>query len=186
MSQFIKIIINKQKKDFKNIQYLPQIISLYERFSRYLHDDYFLENKNRSIDAVLALVEKTSPYFWAVIDKKSGKLSGFVFLDNWVGAKNDFHSAEVTTCFNPTFWGKYTKICAKKFIKYSFKKFKLKKIKAYIFPQNYKVKTLLKCAGFKKEAVLKAETMKNGIFQDIEVFSVFSEEVIHKNYERRG
>jgi len=172
MSKFIKIIINKRKMDFKNLQYLPQIISLYERFSRYLNDDYFLSDKKSSIDAVLDLVERTTPYFWAVINKKNDKLAGFVFLDNWTGAMNDFHSAEITTCFNPIYWGIYTKICAKKFIKYIFKKYKLKKLKAHIFSQNFKVKALLKRSGFKKEAVLKAETLKNGQLQDIEVFSI--------------
>ena len=108
----------------------------------------------------------------AVINKKNGKLAGFVFLDNWTGDSNDVHSAEVTTCFNPIYWGNYTKICAKKFIKYTFKKFKLKKLKAHIFPQNFRVKALLKRSGFKKEAVLKAETLNNGQLQDIEVFSI--------------
>lgn len=174
MSKFIKIVINRKKKEFKNIQYLPLIISLYERFARYLHDDYFLENEKSSVDAVIDLIEKTSPYFWAIVDKQSSKLAGFVFLDNWTGAKNNYHCAEVTTCFDPAFWGSYTKICAKKFIKYCFKKYKFKKLKAYIFIQNFKVKTLLKKAGFKKEALLKAETLKNGKLQDIEVYSIIS------------
>lgn len=172
MSKFIKIIIDKNRKEFKNIQYLPQIILLYERFSRYLHDDYFLQDQISSIDAVIALIEKTSPYFWVIIDEKSSKFAGFVFLENWVGAKNKFHSAEVTTCFSPSFWGSYTKACAKKFVKYCFKKYKFKKLKAYVFPQNLKVKTLLKKTGFKKEAVLCCETVKNGELQDIEVFSI--------------
>lgn len=176
MIKFVKIKINNRTSEFKNLQYLPQIISLYERFSRYLNDDYFLQGAKTSIDAVLALVERTSPYFWAVIDEKSGKLSGFVFLDNWVGSANNFHSTEVTTCFNPMFWGNYTKICAKKFIKYCFKKYKLKKLKALVFSQNFKVKALLKRSGFKKEAVLKAETLKNGELQDIEVFSIIKKE----------
>jgi hypothetical protein len=89
MSKFIKIIINKTRKEFRNIEYLPQIISLYERFSRYLNDDYFLEKKS-AMDAVIELVEKTAPYFWVIIHKKSGILAGFVFLDNWVGAKASF------------------------------------------------------------------------------------------------
>jgi len=172
MIKFIKIIINRRNREFRNIQYIPQIIILYEKFSKYLHDDYFLENQKSSIDSVISLIEKTSPFFWAVIDKKSSKFAGFVFLGNWVGAKHNPHSAEVTTCFNPKFWGNYTKMCAKKFIKYCFKKYKLKKIKAYIFPQNFKVRALLKRAGFKKEAILKAETLKNGNLQDIEVFSI--------------
>ncbi len=176
MSKFIKIIINRKKKEFKNIQYLPQIISLYERFSRYLHDDYFLKNQKSSVDAVIDLIEKTSPFFWAIVDKKSEKFSGFVFLDNWVGSKDNFHSAEITTCFNPAFWGKYTKICAQKFIKYCFKKYNFKKLKACVFVQNFKVKTLLKKSGFNKEALLKAETIKRGVLQDIEVFSIVRDE----------
>lgn len=172
MIKFLKIVINKKKRKFRNIQYLPQVINLYEQFSSYLHDDYFLENQKSSVDAVIDLVEKTSPFFWVIIDKRSSKFSGFVFLNNLVGTANNFHSAEVTTCFDPSFWGKYTKICANKFVKYCFRKYKLKKLKASVFPQNFKVKTLLKKTGFKKETVLKAETIKNGELQDIEVYSI--------------
>lgn len=172
MNKFIKVIISRKKREFRNIQYLPQIIKLYERFSGYLHDDYFLESQKSSVDAVINLIEKTSPFFWVIMDGKSSEFSGFVFLDNLVGAGRNFHSAEVTTCFEPSFWGEYTKICARKFIKYCFKKYKFKKIKAHIFPQNFKVKTFLKKTGFKKEAVLRAETFKNGVLQDIEVYSI--------------
>lgn len=172
MNKFIKIIINRRNKEFRNIQYLPQVISLYEQFSRYLHDDYFLESQKSPVDAVVDLVEKTSPFFWVTVDKKTEKFTGFGFLDNWVGTKNNYHSAEVTTCFIPAFWGHYTKICAKKFIKYCFKKYKFKKMKAYVFPQNFRVRMLLKQVGFEKEALLKAETIKNGALQDIEVYSI--------------
>lgn len=172
MSKFIKIIINRKRKEFRNIHYLPQIISLYERFSKYLHDDYFLQKQKTSVDAIVDLVERTSPFFWIIVDKNTDKFAGFVFLENLVGTSENFHSAEVTTCFEPEFWGKYTKICAKKFINYCFKKYKLRKLKAYVFPQNSKVKTFLKKTGFKKEAVLAAETMKNGELQDIEVYSI--------------
>jgi RimJ/RimL family protein N-acetyltransferase len=40
------------------------------------------------------------------------------------------------------------------------------------FCPNFKVKTLLKKSGFKKEAILKAETIKNAKLQDIEVYSI--------------
>jgi len=176
MTKFIKIIINRKKEEFKNIQYLPYIISLYERFSRYLHDDYFLESPKSCVDAVIELIERTSPFFWVVVDKKTSKFAGFGVLENWVGCKGNLHSAEVTTCFEPAFWGKYTKICAKKFVRYCFKKYKLKKLKASVFPQNFKVKTLLKTIGFKKEALLKAETVKNGVLQDIEVYAIVRRE----------
>jgi RimJ/RimL family protein N-acetyltransferase len=172
MSKFIKIIINRKRKEFRNIQYLPQIISLYEKFSKYLHDDYFLPKQKTAIDAVIDLVERTSPFFWIIVDKKTDKFAGFVFLENLVGAGDNFHSAEITTCFEPIFWGQYTKNCAKKSVNYCFKKYKFRKLKAYVFPQNAKVKMLLKKAGFKKEAVLKAETVKNGELQDIQIYSI--------------
>lgn len=174
MSKFIKIIINRKRREFRNIHYLPQIISLYERFSKYLHDDYFLQQQKSAVDAIVDLIERTSPFFWVIVDKKSDKFAGFVFLENLVGTKDNLHSAEVTTCFEREFWGKYTKVCAKKFVNYCFKKYKFKKLKAYIFPQNVKVKMLLKKTGFKKEAALTAETLKNGELQDIEVYSIIT------------
>lgn len=176
MSKFIKIILNRKRNEFRNIHFVPDVIALFERFSRYLCDDYFVENKDLFIDSIIDLIEKTSPFFWVIIDKKSSKVAGFVYLDNWVGDGEKLHSAEVTTCFNPSFWGKYTKICAKRFINYSFKKYKLTKLKAHVFPQNQKVKTFLKVIGFKKEAVLKAETIKNNELQDIEVYSIIRSE----------
>lgn len=172
MSKFIKIVINRKRREFRNIHYLPHIISLYERFSRHLHDDYFLQKQKSAVDAVIDLVERATPFFWVIVDKKTEKFAGFVFLENLVGVVNDFHSAEVTTCFEPEFWGKYTKTCAKKFVNYCFKKYKFKKLKAYVFPQNSKVKMLLKKAGFKKETLLQAETLKQGKLQDIEVYSI--------------
>lgn len=172
MSKFIKIIVNRNQGKFRNIEHLPQIIKLYEKFSNALYDDYFLEHKKSSVDSVIDLIEKATPYFWVILEKNSNKFAGFCFLDNWVGTNNIKHSAEVTTCFEPEFWGKYTKICARKFIKFCFKKYKIKKLKALVFLQNIRVKTLLKNSGFKKEALLKAETIKNGKLQDIEVYSI--------------
>lgn len=176
MSKFIKLTINRKKQEFKNIQYLPDVISLFERFSKYLHDDYFLEAQKSPVDAVIQMIEQNSPHFWVIEDKKSKKFAGFVYLDNWIGSKDCAHSAEVTTCFNPIFWGSYTKLCAQKFIKYCFKKYKLKKLKAYVFPQNFRVQTILKKAGFKREALLKCETIKNGKLQDIEIYSILKKE----------
>lgn len=121
------------------------------------------------------MIENTSPFFWIVIDSKTEEFSGFAFLENLVGTKNNLHSAEVTTCFEPKFWGKYTKVCAQKFVNYCFKKYGLIKLKASIFPQNYRVKALLNKAGFKKESLLKGETLKNGALQDIEIYSIIKE-----------
>lgn len=172
--KFVKIIIDKNNMNFRNTEYIVDVISLYERFSLYLYDDYFLDKYKTLTEAVIKLIARTSPYFWVIIDKRTQKFAGFGFLENFVGVKNKIHSAEVTTCFEPAFWGKYTKVCAKKFVKYCFKNYGFKKLKALVFSQNSKVQRLLKEAGFEKEAVLKAETVKNGQVQDIDVYSIIN------------
>ena len=48
------------------------------------------------------------------------------------------------------------------------------KIKALVYPENFRVKTLLKLTGFEKEALLKNETLRKGKLQDIEVYSLFN------------
>lgn len=172
MSKFKKIIIDKKNGIFKNIEHIPPIINLYEKYSNYLNDDYFSRDEISNTERILNLIEKTSPFFWAIVTEKEENFAGFVFLDGWTGSAKQPHCAEITTCFKSIFWGSFTKQCAKKFIKYCFKKYKLQKIKACIFPQNFKVKAILKRSGFQKEAVLKGETMRNGQMQDIEVFSI--------------
>ena len=175
MSKFKKILIDKKRQFFLNINYLPQVIILYEKFYKYLNDDYFLCKDKSFTDAVLNAIEHSEPYFWVITTEKD-KFAGFVFLDNLVGTKGNLHSAEVTTCILPEFWGKFTKICAKKFIKYCFKKYNLKKIKACIFPQNQRVRAILKQSGFKKEGLLRSETMRSGKLQDVEIFAVINGE----------
>ena len=76
------------------------------------------------------------------------------------------------TCFDKRFWGDYTKVCAHIFLDYCFKKYKFKKIKALVYPENFRVKTLLKSVGFEKEALLKDETLRNGKLQDIEIYTI--------------
>jgi RimJ/RimL family protein N-acetyltransferase len=49
----------------------------------------------------------------------------------------------------------------------------LYKVKAQIYPQNFRVKTLLKNSGFIYEATLKNETLRAGKPQDIEVYSLY-------------
>ena len=72
------------------------------------------------------------------------------------------------------YWGDYTKKCAKLFLNFCFERFGFYKIKALVYPENSRVITLLKHAGFEKEALLKNETLRNNSLQDIEVYSVFN------------
>ncbi len=155
---------------FDSPAFFEQALFLYTKYLKYLEDDYAL-NGLTVYDYFYNLVQRTAPFFFVIVERDT--VSGFVYLDNIIGNCNMFHSAELTTCFDRRFWGDYTKECAKFFINYCFENYGLKKIKALVYPDNNRVKTLLKKSGFVKEALLKNETLRNGKLQDIEIYSVF-------------
>lgn len=150
-----------------NENYIHFVNHLYNRFKKYLEDDY-------NEDTIAGIINRTYPFFWVILSDNTP--AGFVYLDNFIGNRQNFHSAEVTTCIHPKFWGVFTKYCAKIFFKKCFNELGLYKIKALIYPENYRVKTLLKMSGFIKEAVLIKETSRRNQLQNIEVYSLF------KNY----
>jgi RimJ/RimL family protein N-acetyltransferase len=151
---------------FEKPAYFEQALFLYIKYSKFLDDD-FAQSQFPVYDYFFKLA--SSKLFFVIVENDI--VSGFVYLDNFIGDNKTIHSAEITTCFDKRFWGDYTKICAKIFLDYCFLKYGLIKIKALVYPENFRVKTLLKFAGFEKEALLKGETMRNGKLQDIEVYS---------------
>lgn len=169
MLQFRPIIINREENKFINVEYIPQIMFLYRRFERFLKDDFAVQ-ENTFLEYFLNLVEELSPYFWVIFSDE--EVAGFVYLENFTGDSNCFHGAEVTTCFDKKFWGSFTYYTALTFFNYCFKTLGLKKIKAMIYPENFRVINLLKRCGFEKEGLLKSETIRNGRPQDIEVYSL--------------
>lgn len=173
MCKLKRIFINRQRGIFENCRYLPQIMFLYLRYSKYLEDD-FTDRKTSFLAFFTDLVERLSPFFWAVTDEEDNT-AGFIYLENFTGSNGNLYSAEITTCFSQKYWGKYTYITGVIFLKYCIEVLGLKKIKAVIYKENFRVKTLLKKLGFQKEALHPAETMKNGKPQDIEEWGFISE-----------
>ena len=164
--------MTEYRNPFDKPAFFEQALFLYIKYLRYLEDDYALNNSN-VYDYFFNLIQRTSPFFFVITE--GDLVSGFVYLDNLIGDGKRLHSAELTTCFDKRFWGDYTKRCARFLINYCFETYGLKKIKALVYPDNLRVKTLLKNSGFVKEAVLKNETLRNNKLQDVEVYSVFSQ-----------
>lgn len=149
----------------ENFCYIPEILKCFNKFSKFLHDDF---TKNDGV----AYITNALPYLWTICDVKN-HFMGFVILDNFTGNYNQKFSAEISVCFHPKAWGSYTRYCAKIFLKKCFDEFGLYKIKAQIFPDNYRVKRLLKSAGFKPEAIIPNETVRNGKVQNIEMYAIY-------------
>ena len=160
MCMFLQI----KQLSFKNLHYIEEIISCYKKYSKYLHDDF---TTNDGIEYVVYSI----PYLW-VINDIHGNFMGFVSLDNFLENESSSFSAEITTCFHRRAWGSFTKYSAKIFLKKCFDELGLYKIKAQVFPDNYRVISLLKSAGFEYETTLPSETLRNGKLQNIDIYSV--------------
>jgi len=169
MCRFRQIILDPSCSD---LHYIPDIIRCYDTYAKYLRDDYA---KNLGISNIFL----SCPNFWAITDNH-GEFMGFVFLDNFTGNGKANFSAEITICFDKKAWGSFVRYSAKIFLKRCFDTFGFYKIKALVFPDNFRVKKLLKQTGFEYETTLPCETLRYGKLQDLEVYS------IKRNYYYKG
>jgi len=151
-----------------NLHYIPLLKGCYEKYIKYFQDDFAKTNSENFITFLLNL----SPYFWIVTDYND-KFMGFVFLDNFTGDRTSLYSAELTTGFDKSAWGIFTRYSARIFLKKCFDELGLYKIKAQIYPDNHRSKTLMKNCGFIYESTLKNETLRFGKPQDIEVYALY-------------
>ena len=176
--RFDRLVINRETLEFKNLRFLPDVLRLYYKYFRYLEDDFSTlasDNLAKFID----YVEKIGAHFYLVLSED--ELCGFFLLERIVGNRKILHSAEVVTCFYPKYWGTFTKYAGAEFAKYCFEILGFLKLKAIIYPQNSRVLPILKACGFKKEALLKGETIKDGLLQDVEIYAVFNTQIRRKD-----
>ena len=168
---------------FEKPAYFEQALFLYAQFTKYLDDDYALDGRT-IYDYFETLIEKTYPFFYLIIE--NDEVAGIVYLENIIGNSEEYHSAELSTCFNKKYWGDFTKICSILFMNFCFENIGFKKIKVLVYPDNFRTKSLLEFAGFKKEAYLQNETLRNGKLQDVEIYSATSPKIIKKTFKKGG
>lgn len=169
MCKFIQANFDLIDRTIFTLRYIPNIKKCCRLYLSYLLDDFSIADK----DDVYNFIQKRIPYFWFILSAKTDEFMGFVYLDNFVGNDRQLYSAELTTCFDKKAWGVFTRYSAKFFLKKCFDDFGLYKIKAQIYPDNFRVKMLMKNCGFVKESVLKNETLRFGKPQDIEVYALY-------------
>ena len=173
--RFERLVVDRSRMVFKNLKYFSPLLKLYLKYIRFLEDDFSLFAEN-PFDALLAYLEQTSPHFYLVLS--GDEVCGFFALEDIVGKNNDLYSAYVVTCFDKKYWGTFTKYAGRAFVDFCFNQLGLVKLKAFVYPQNYRVRGILNSCGFQKEALLKAETLKNGKEQSLEIYSVFNSQKI--------
>ena len=155
MCKFIEVDLNTPHNLFSILHHIPNIQNCYRKYYKYLQDDFAEYEED-----ILSYISHCSPYFWIVLDYDD-TFMGFIAMDNFVGSRQNLYSGEISVCG------------AKIFLKKCFDELGLYKIKAQIFPDNFRVKSILKTSGFKYESTLKEDTLRNGVPQDIEVYSLY-------------
>lgn len=167
MPIFIALNQDNIKKYFSNIAFL------FMRNRIFLLDDY--SNPSDFGEFLYRFISERTPFFWVIFKDKT--FAGFVFLDNLTGNQKNIYSAELTTCFDKKFWGDFTRASAFLFLNLCFETLNLYKIKAKIYPENNRVRSILRWCNFKKEGLFTAETVHNGKFQNIEVYGLINPKI---------
>ncbi len=153
--------------------YFPKILLLYIRYRKFLGDDF---SKNQfGINYIYTFILERSPLFWVILADES--YAGFIYLDELIGSKDYIHCAELTVCLDKKFWGQFTRKVADEFISLCFENLNLHKLKACIYPENNRVRSILNYCGFEKEGFFKSETIKNAIPQDVEIYGLLNKNI---------
>ena len=165
MCKFLPIDSNNINS-YPILHYIPHIKKCLLKYRKYFWDDFV------DINDFYELLFSKCPFLY-VIAKYDGDFAGFAYLDNFIGSGKKLYSAELTTCFDKKAWGDFTRYSAKFFLKKCFDELNLEKIKAQIYPDNFRVRKLLTDCGFEFESLLKNETLRGGKMQDIEVYGLY-------------
>ncbi len=167
--KFVQVLYKPSLNQFSNLHYIPDIQICYSQYAKYLQDDFAKFNEN-----ILFYLEQSFPFFWVVLNEED-EFMGFVALENPCGDENRLYSVELLTCLDKKAWGSFSRYSANIFLKKCFEELGVYKIKALVFPDNFRTSTLLKTSGFKYETTLKSETLRFGKPQDIDVYARYRE-----------
>lgn len=162
MYEFVSVTAGHNPFEYRDFK--PDIKKLAAKYAGVLVDDY---NSGDFAD----LLNEVAPHLYA--GAYNGEFIGFVYLNDWRGSKEKFHSATLTVCIDKKFWGKTAREAGRLFIKKVFKHYKCFKLKALVFEHNLNANNFLLSLGFKKESLLLNETFKNNKPVNIIVYGIY-------------
>ncbi|MCV2504066.1 MAG: GNAT family N-acetyltransferase, partial [Neisseriaceae bacterium] len=111
---------------------------------------------------------------WGIVLKENNQVIGTCGYHNF---QEEHSRAEIGYDLNPDYWQKgYMTEAITAIQKYGFKKLKLHRIEAFIFPDNLASRKLLEKVGLQSEGVLRDYFFEKGRFVDGEIFSILIRE----------
>ena len=154
--------------DNYSYNFIFEFIKLLKKYKHRLFDD---GNSFKDIKSLYDFILSLNGFLWFVIDPVKFKLAGFIFFDGWWG---NGYGADITACFDKSYFGQFVRETGKAIIPYIFKTYNIKKLSAQVYSTNVVSTKLLYDLGFEYEGTLKKHTIVNNKQVDILFFSMFS------------
>lgn len=151
-------------------RFISDILDLFLRYRPVLLDDYYNNEPKELYNEVLDLIDSLAPHFYAIT--RNDIFIGFVYLYDWKGGKNKYHSCMLTTCFKRKYWGQDVRDSARVFLREIIKYYGFRKLKCEVFAHNSRVIKLLEELGFSEEGLLKGETLVSDCLVDVKVLGL--------------
>lgn len=136
-------------------------------------EEYLHDSRTFTLDETIEWFEKTNPMFW-IIWYNNQRIGYFRASNYSVTNKNIYIGADL----HKDFCGKGLAYESyHKFIPMFFKELNLHKISLEVLATNLKAINLYKRLGFKVEGIKREEVLKNGLWVDSIIMSIFENEL---------
>ena len=170
------LIFTLNKKNFQNLDFTSflAVFNLMLQYRHKLFDDEYINGDKPYIERVYEIINAHVPYFWLFYDTNTLKVQGFCYFYDIIPHKNHIHTASASICFDKAVWGKPALSVAKKLLNQVFCTLNIYKIKAECYFDNYFMPNFLTKLGFRREAILKNETIVDNQPKNIEIWSIFN------------
>lgn len=162
-----------EMSDAERVAELANDYSIYEMTLRLPHP-YTLQDAEQWIAIHPQLRETGTETPFAIILKQVNALVGSI------GLKNIDHynkSAEIGYWIGRTWWNKgIVTEAAQRLLKYGFEELGLNRIHGHFIPKNAASGKVMEKIGMRREGLLRQMVVKDGVFEDIVLYSILAEE----------
>lgn len=165
MFKFLPVIADINQGKFENQQFLPFILTLFDKYKNVLIDDYYPKDSSQLISYLINQINELYPWFLiCLIDDKP---IGTVWVSHWHGGivesgKFKYHSCQIHSYIDKKYWGKTTNFITNEFLNILFDSYDIERVQMEIPQYNHKAQAFAKKMGFTQEGIVRCATIKDG------------------------
>lgn len=159
--KFIPIASDCKRGFFRNAEYLPFVIGLFQQYKHLIIDDNWKSENKSFFSSVIDEINQMFPFFQVILFENEP--AGAVWLTHIHGNSDKLYSCQIHGAFEKKYFGKKAMIITKNFFEYLFNTLNIERVQAEIDEKNIQAVSFLARAGFTKEGILRHAGIKNNI-----------------------